>query len=95
MPVALRDAFRSAVARRGADHRGASINSCNATVRVSRSDVDNEASVPASRAARSDRADSELVIVRCSPEGLVASENHTMTNISPRTGAASYTARWV
>jgi hypothetical protein len=68
----------------------ASINSCSAAVRMSRSDVDSVGSVPASRPARSDRADSELVIVRllgCS----VASENRTVTTITPRTGAASYT----
>ena len=90
----LRSAVRSGERSPGAAPisavSSASINSCNAAVRMSRSDVDNEASVPASRPARSDRADSELVIVR--PLGcLVASENRTMTTLTPRTGAASYT----
>jgi hypothetical protein len=42
----------------------ASINSCNATVRMSRSDVDKLASVPSRRTARSDKANSWVVIVR-------------------------------
>jgi len=63
---ALRSAVRSGDRSPGAAPisvvSSASISSCRATVRMSRSEVDNVASVPASRAARSDRADWVLVI---------------------------------
>ena len=56
-----------------------SISSCKAAATMSRNDVVSVASEPARRSARSDKADSYMVIVRCSSQVLVASENRTMT----------------
>ena len=58
MHCATRSGVRSPGAAPIVAVNSASINSCNAAARMSRSDVVNDASVPAKSAARSDRADS-------------------------------------
>lgn len=99
MTVALRHPLRRALAGGSADRRrqfgfdqllqrrGEDVAQRR---RQRRSDVDNDASVPARRAARSDRANSWVVIVHALV-GLVASENRTMTTLTPTMPAASYT----